>query len=433
MCFFFVSIKEAIMTGSSAAAAPHPTAALGAAYNPFAPEFCHDPYSFYAIARRDAPVCWSPLYNVWLVTGRQEITTVLKEPVLFSSADNLNFPLGLPAEVNAVLDEGDNPLARGLFNNDPPAHTRVRVLATSALTPARVAALEPRIRELAHQLIDAFVKDGRADVLSQFAYPIPMTVIADLIGVPRGEMAQVKAWHDDFMKLFTPTLSLAEQVVCARSIVAYQRYYAELIEMRRGSPRDDLVSALLAARLEGERPFSTSEIISQLLILLGAGHETTTNLIGSMLFRLLQEPERWRSVMADPDLIPAAIEETLRFDSPTVLQTRVTTAATELGGISLPKGARLHVFFAAINRDPGIFDDPERFDLRRQNVQRHMALGHGIHFCIGAALARLEGKVALDVILERLPGLRLAPDFAVAYKPSFFFRQPERVDVVWDR
>jgi len=253
------------MTESSAAASPpHPTAAVGAAYNPFDPAFAHNPYAFYEVARREAPVSFNPLYNLWLITGYREITAVLKDASLFSSADNLNLPFALPAEVTAVLNEGHNPMANSLFNSDPPGHTRARALASSALTPARVAALEPGIRALAHSLVDAFVKDGRAEILTQFAYPLPMTVIADLVGVPRAEMAQVKAWHDGWMTLFTPGLPLEQQLIGARDLVEYQRYYAALIEDRRAKPRDDLLTALVQARVEGEKPFSTPDLAASL-------------------------------------------------------------------------------------------------------------------------------------------------------------------------
>ena len=164
---------------------PHPTSVTGAGYRPFDHDFAQNPYAFYATARRDAPVCYSPLHDVWLVTGHDELVAVARDPILFSSADNLSFPFQLPAPVQAVMKEGFYPMASGLFNNDPPGHTRARALAMTAFTPARVASMEQAIRALAHGLVDAFVKDGHADLMAQFAYPLPMTVIADLISLPR--------------------------------------------------------------------------------------------------------------------------------------------------------------------------------------------------------------------------------------------------------
>jgi cytochrome P450 len=338
----------------------------------------------------------------------------------------------LPDEVLSILHEGNYPMAPGLLNNDPPAHTRVRALAGSAFSHARIAAMEPGIRALAHALVDDFVKDGEGDLLARFAYPLPMTVIADLVGVEHREMAQVKAWHDAWLSLFVPDLSLDQQLHGARALVAYQRYYTDLIEDRKARPRDDLATALVEARIEGETPFTTPEIVSQLIVLLSAAHETTTSFIANMVRLLLEDPARWREVSADPALIPAAIDESLRFEPPVHMEPRVTRSEASLGGVPIPSGAHVHAIYGAVGRDPALFEDPDRFDLHRPHRHGHMAFGHGVHYCLGAALARLEGRVALEVLKERLPGLRLAPGFAVAYTPNFFFRHPKRVDVQWD-
>jgi cytochrome P450 len=419
-------------TAQEEAPPPHPTAAIGAGYNPFDPAFTHDPFPFYAAARRAAPVCFSEAFQTWVVTGHDEIVALTRDPALFSSASILDVPFPLPDEVLAVLHEGYYPMAPGLFNNDPPGHTRARALATSAFSHARIAAMEPSIRALAHALVDGFVSDGEADLLDRFAYPLPMTVIADLVGVEHREMAQVKAWHDEWMSLYAPDLSLEQQLKGARALVAYQRYYTDLIEDRKASPRDDLATALVEAHIEGETPFTTPEIVSQLIILLSAAHETTTSFLANMVRLLLEDPARWREVSADPALIPAAMDESLRFEPPVHMEPRVTRAQASLGGVAIPSGARVHAMYGAVGRDPALFEDPDRFDLHRPHRHGHMAFGHGIHYCLGAALARLEGRVALEVLKERLPGLRLAPGFAVEYTPSFFFRHLKRVDVQWD-
>jgi len=411
---------------------PHPTSATGVGYKPFDHDFAQNPYAFYAIACRDAPVCYNPLYNVWLVMGHDEVVTVVRDPILFSSADTLTYPFQLPEQVEAIMKEGFHPMPAGLFNNDPPGHTRARALAMTAFTPARVTSMEQPIRALAHSLVDAFVKDGHADLMSQFAYPLPMTVIADLIGLPRKDMAQVKAWHDDWLALYAPDVPLEKQLSCARSLVSYQHYYAALIEDRRVNPRDDLTTALVQSRLEGTKSFTTAEMVSQLILLLSAGHETTTNLIGTMLRLLLENPEQWRALGENPSLATAAIDESLRFEAPVQMEARTATAPAELGGVMIPKGARLHVYYGSANRDSAAFEDPDRFDIHRSKPQRHLAFGHGIHFCIGAVLARLEARIALEVLRERLPNLRLAPGFAVEYAPSLFFRQPNRIEIVWD-
>lgn len=407
-----------------------PVRAIGRGYDPYAPQYNDDPYPFYARARREAPVAYNPNYNLWPITGHAELMEVLRRPAVFSSAQNLTPTLAPPPEVQAVLDEGYPP-APGLFNNDPPAHTHARALFSSAFSARRIAELEPRIRDLAHRLVDGFARDGQGDLIKSFAFPLPMTVIADLLGVPREDMPKVKAWHDDWLVLFTVGAPLPRLMEAARSVVAYQRYYAALIEERRAHPRDDLTTALAEATVDGAH-FSMAEMISHMMILLSAGHETTTSLIGHLLMHLLQHPALWRAIDADPGLMGPAIDEAVRFFSPIQSEPRVTTEEVALGGVTLPRGARLHLVYASANRDPSVFPDPDRFDIRRENPTRHLGFGHGIHFCIGAPLARLETRVALEVLRERLPGLRIRPGFVPEYAPDFYFRFLKHLQLEWD-
>lgn len=417
---------------SDTQACPHAPSAIGAGYNPLDPQFRKDPYPFYARAQREAPVCQSPLFGFWIVTRHEDVVAVLKNPELFSSLPTMDPPVPYPPEVEAVLKEG-YPLVPGMFNNDPPAHTRVRNLFTQAFTPRRVAQLEPRIRSIAHQLVDDFVKEGQADLIKRFAYKLPLQVICELLGIPQQDGEQCKAWHDDWIKLaITLGLSLEEKVACARSIVEYQRYYAALLAKRKADPRDDLTTAMVQARLDGEQPFTTAEMVWQMMVLLSGGHETTTYLISSMLYLLLQHPEQWKALDSDPSLIEAAVEETLRFEPPFPAMARITTAPTELGGVPIPKGARVHVFNAAANRDQEVWKHPDRYDICRDDPQRHLAFGFGVHYCIGAPLARMEGRIALEVLRQRLPGLRLCEGYVPEYAPSFFFRGLRDLPLQWN-
>jgi hypothetical protein len=413
------------------APAVHPTAAVGRDYNPFDAAFQANPYAFYARARREAPVAWCPPFNVWVVTSHELATHVLKHPTLFSSLHNLDYPLALPPEIEAVLATGYYPSAPGLFNNDPPGHTRVRALFSKGFTAQRVAEMEPGIRTLTEGLVEKFVHQGHVDLVPALAHPLPMTVIADLLGVPRADMPRVKQWHDTWMTLFTPHLSLEQQHVAARSCVEYQKYYADLLADRAARPTGDLSTALVQARVDGEKPFTTAEMVSQMVILLSAGHETTTSLISSMVYNLLRHPEQWQAVREDPSLIEAAIEETARFTSPVQMEPRVVKETTELGGVVLPKGARVHIVYGSGNHDERAFEAPGTFNLHRPQVGRHLGFGWGIHYCIGAPLARLEARVALEVLRDRLPHLRLAPGFQPEYEPSFYFRALKRLDLVW--
>lgn len=413
------------------AAAQHATSGIGAEYNPFSPEFSQCPYKFYGRSQREAPVCYNAQFDVWLVTGHAEVLAMLKNPGVFSSAHTLDKPVPLRPEVIAVLNEGV-PELPGLLNRDPPSHTHARALFSTAFTPSRVAGMEPGIRALAHELVAGFVARGSANLLVDFSYPLPLRVIADLVGVPREDIPKIRVMHNDWQRLFL-MLPLEEHIEAARGVVAYQRYYEALIADRRAKPRNDLCTALVQARLEDQPQFTDPEIISQLILLLSAGHETTTNLIGNAVLLLLsQHPQIWRDLKDNPSLIGPVIEETLRLESPLQMSPRSTTEAVELGGALIPKGARVFPMLAAANRDPSAVANAEHCDIHRPNPASHLSFGQGIHFCIGSSLARLEARIALETLREHLPNLRLAPGFVPEYAPNFFFRALKELPVQWD-
>jgi len=408
-------------------------AELGREFNPFDPEFRRDPFRLYARARREAPVCYSPRFDFWLVTGSREIAEVIRDPARFSSKHNLTPVVPVAPAALEVLEQGyDIYQVPGLLNNDPPTHTRIRALFSQAFTPRRVALMEPTIRAITAELIDGFASAGEADLVQQLCFPLPMRVIGDLMGAPRADHAQMKAWTDDYMLILAGQEPEDRQVEHARGVVAFQRYCEAMIEERRQSPRDDLTTAMVHARVDGETPFTVPEIITQMMILIIAGHQTTTNGLGTTLLSLLQDPDQWRALGDDPDLPLAAFEEGVRFHSPVQIEPRTTTAPVQLGGISLPEGASLHLVNASANRDEAEFTDPDTFNIRRQNPNRHYGFGFGVHYCIGAPLARIEGRVALETLHARLPQLRIAPDFTPDYEMDMFFRGLKRLPVRWD-
>jgi cytochrome P450 len=418
---------------TDAPAAPNDdkAAAIGAAFNPFDPAFGANPYPFYVKARREAPVFFSPHFGLWVVTTYDDILHVLKDTATFSSLQNLSPPVPWPAEVMAVLAEG-YPMPPTLVNNDPPAHNRVRNLFAAAFTPKRIAQMEPRIRGVVNELLQGFEKDGQADLFARLAYPLPMTVICELLGVPPEDRAKVKSLHDEWILSTNPGLPLDRHLECARNIVAYQRYYAAMLEDRKTNPRDDLTTAMVQARVEGETPFTMPEMILQMMVLLSAGHETTSNLIAGTLMLLLQNPEVAREIDQNPSLLADAIEESIRLESPQQMFQRVTTRAVELGGKTIPEGARVLVVYSSANRDEKIYKDPEAMNIHRQNEGRHLAFGYGVHFCIGAPLARLEGRVALEEIRRRLPNLRFSQGYVPEFNQNFFWRGPKELPLVWD-
>jgi cytochrome P450 len=337
-----------------------------------------------------------------------------------------------PREVQQVLKEG-YPEVATLVTSDPPAHTRFRSLVNKAFTPRRIAEKEGRIRAIALELIDGFEADERADFVWQFAYPLPMTVIAEILGVPPADMGRFKRWSDHAVERLSVGLPVERQVECARAIVEFQHYFSERIEERRQEPRDDMLSDLVRARIEGQEPLSRAEMLSILQQLLVAGNETTTHMLGSLIVLLLESPERWQAVRGNAELAARAVEEALRMEAPVQGLFRTTTCEVELGGVTLPPGSQLQLLYAAGNRDANEFPQPEAFELTRPNANSHLAFGGGEHFCLGAALARLEGRIALQVLGARLPNLRLEPGQSFTHVPHFFMRGYEHVYVRWAR
>ncbi|HEX6287741.1 MAG TPA: cytochrome P450, partial [Herpetosiphonaceae bacterium] len=400
--------------------------------DPFAPDQLDDPYPVYAHARRDQPVFYSPRFDMWAVTRYDDICTVLKQPHIFSSAGALESTSVLPAPVNAVLERGYLTF-QSLVQTDPPDHARVRAVFGKALTPQRVASLEPRIRALTNQLIDAFIQDGQADLITQFAFPLPGLVICDLLGIPRADIARVKRGHEGRQLLMGATAPVEQLVAAAHAYVEYQGYIRKQLEQRVEQPQDDLLTLLVPAEIGGSAPLSLQEAVCNAIDLFAAGHETTTGLIGNGLALLLSHPAQMQALRDDPGLLPGAIEEMLRMESPVRGLFRMTTSEVVLGNALLPKGARLLVLYGSGNRDETQFSDPDTFDIRRADANKHVAFGKGIHFCIGSVLARLEGRIAFETLLQRLPGLRRHADEPAVPRPFLIMRCYDHFPIVWDR
>jgi len=274
-----------------------------------------------------------------------------------------------------------------------------------AFLPARLKSMEGEIHAVANRLIDGFSSGGKADLVAQFAVPLPLEIVLALFGIPQTDTDQCKRWSDEAHALTASPLPPQRQLACAQSFVALQHYLADLVEKRRRAPGDDVVSCLLTIRPEGARPLDMAEMVVTLLGVLLAGHETTTNLIGTALYLLLSQPERWRHLCAHPKALPLVIEEVLRFDAPVQTFYRTALREVQVGDTTIPAGALLLLAYGSANRDEAQFSHPDQFDLRR-SPNRHLAFGYGTHFCVGAPLARLEGRIALEVLSQRLPQLR---------------------------
>jgi cytochrome P450 len=402
---------------------------LGEAFEPLGAHL-EDPYPFYREARLAEPVFFHPGFELWFVTRYEDVVTVLRDPATFSSKDTIPTHPELPPEVQAVLAEHRHP--QHLINSDPPKHTRLRTIMNEGFTPSRVAGLEPRVRQVATELVDGFESDGHTDLLAHYAYPLPLTVILQVLGVPPADLDDCRRWSNDVSAWAwaagaLPTEKLVEY---AGSMVAFQRYGEALVAERRREPRDDLISHVLASP-DGRAGLTVEELVDLLPGLILAGHETTANLIANTLYLVLRHPAAWDALRQDPGAAEAVVEEGLRIDTSVIGMPRTTTRPVELGGVSLPAGARLFLLFGSANHDEARYDDPERFWAGRPRSAPHLGFGRGIHFCIGAPLARLEARVAIETLASRFPGLALADRTPPPRRPLLAFREYTHLDVIW--
>jgi cytochrome P450 len=383
-------------------------------FDRFAPAAVADPYPLYA-AVRDRGLFLDTALGLWIVGRYDDVRTVLAYHERFSSDFNIRSPQWPAPEVAAVLDSG-HPEVHVLLNQDPPDHTAVRDLVAGAFSPRRVRELTPTIERLAAELIDRFAADGRADLIGQLAWPLPLDITCVLLGLPRADAGRIRAWIDALTELTSYGTTVPRQVELAHESVAFERYLAGFIADRRARPRDDLTSDLLT--------LPDPELISLLVNLVFAGHETTANLIGNTLLTLLS------SAGPSPEDVDAAVEETLRRDPPVQGMFRRARSEVEIDGVTIPAGAMIFAVIGAANRDPDAFDDPDAFRPGRGG-RPHLGFGRGVHFCVGAGLARVEARTAIRAVLTRLPGLRLAPGFTPPYLPNLLHRGPRRLDVTF--
>ncbi|MCG8587775.1 MAG: cytochrome P450 [Proteobacteria bacterium] len=401
--------------------------------NPFDAAVLNEPFAFDRRLRAEAPVYRDPASGIVLVSTYERVMEVLRQPEQFSNrfAKAMGGGRSPDPEVQAVQAEGYPPVDT-MLTADPPEHKRFRSLVNKAFTPRRVNSIEGEMEKISHELIDRFAADGRFEVLAQYSTWLPLTVIADQLGVPRSDLPKFKHWTDGFTAQLSGFADQEGEVEAAKRIVAFQHYFADRLEEAREAPRDDIISDLVRARIEGERPLDVPESLSIIQQLLVAGHETTAAAIAEGMRLLVENPEQMALVREDPSLIPNAVEEVVRLTTPTQNMWRVVVEDCELGGMEIPAKSLLLLRYGSANRDETVFPDPDRFDVRRENASENLAFGHGIHFCIGAMLARKEMLVAFRTLLGRLSGLRLAPGQKIHHHPSVLLRGLKSLELEFD-
>ena len=373
-------------------------------FDPFLPEFNANPYPFYRRLREADPVHQSPL-GFWVLTRYDDCVLVLRDP-RFGRA---GFEAVLESVYGNSVEQGRLPTS--MLFRDPPDHTRLRGLVSRAFTPRVVEGLRPRIQQIVDALLDRVRDVGRMEVISDLAYPLPVTVISEMLGVPEEDRERIKQWSADIARSLDAIGLPTDPAIVDRgrtARLAIGDYFRSLLPDRKKHPRGDLLSLLIEAEEQGDK-LSEGELLATCVLLYIAGHETTVNLIGNGLLALLRHPAELERLRSDASLTQNAVEELLRYDGPVQRTARITNTDVEISGHKIPKGAMVVPVIGAANRDPAHFPSPDRLDVSRPD-NRHIAFGFGIHFCLGAPLARLEGQITLETLLRRLPRLALATE-----------------------
>ncbi|MGA1754526.1 MAG: cytochrome P450 [Ilumatobacteraceae bacterium] len=407
-------------------------------FNPFDPGTLQCPFPHYAKMRDEQPVYEIPGMGIKMVTRHDLVMQTLRDPQTFSSSFGTS---GMPMsdEVRKrfaeVFAEG-YPRVGTMLTVDQPDHTRYRRLVSRAFHPKVIAELEPTIREITVRLIDSWIDKGRIEFVEEFGVPLPVRVIAKALNVPDDRLADFKRWSDDSIAGIGTNITIEDRIQAEYGVNEFQHYFAEQLNKRRTEPQDDILTNLLNATVEDDdpevtdkRPLDMPEMLSIIQQLLVAGNETTTKMLTEMVRLLAENPEQWEMVKKDPSRVERIVEETLRLSTPTQGMWRIVTADTELGGYPLKKGDRLIIVFSSANRDECLYSEPDAFDPDREHLRDHLAFGKGIHFCLGANLSRLEGKVALEELSKRIESFRLADSNKYEYFPSFMLRGLTSLDI----
>ncbi|MGB0388286.1 MAG: cytochrome P450 [Ardenticatenaceae bacterium] len=390
-------------------------------FDPRAPEFRANPYPFYDMLRQAAPIFYWGEWDLWFLSRYDDCNRLLRDNRL----GHAHPPLSEVPEQQRPLFEMES---HWMLINNPPDHTRLRRLVHKAFTPRMVEKMRHTIQSITNDLLDSVQEAAQLDLIADLAAPLPVTVIAKMLGIPREEHHNCRIWSKDIARTIDLTEEPAVYNRAAETTVMFTGYLKQLIRERRANPQDDLLSALIAAEEAGDQ-LSEKELHATVILLFVAGHETTINLIGNGTLALLRHPSQMQQLKNDPSLIKSAIEELLRYDSPVQMTSRVVFQEIEWKGHTFRQGQNIGFLLGSANHDPDIFAKPHRLDITRQ-PNRHLTFGSGIHYCLGAPLARLEGQIAINTLLRRIPTLTLATE-SPQYRDNYTLRGLTTLPLSW--
>ena len=403
----------------------------GAEFNPFAEPYLADPYSFWRLAREREPVFYSPELDYWVISRYEDVKAIFSDPQTFS-AINAQSPIRpLAPAVVKMLQDGGMKARRVMSNNDPPDHSRIRRHAVGAFTPKRVARLEPAIRALVTGFIDRFEAKREADLVREMFYELPVHVLFLFLGMPEEDIGRVKNWSRNRLMLTWGRLPEPQQKIEAQGLIEYWKYTEDFIDSLLAQPPDNYVGDLIRVSQADDAALTIEEIVNIVYGLVLAGHETTTSMASNAVLTLMQHRDLWEKLVKSPERIADAVEELLRFNSSVITWRRRTTKPVVIAGVDIPEGADLLLALCSGNRDSAHFPAPDKLDVDRPNLRSHLSFGYGIHFCLGAPLARLELRIILEELTRRLPALRLQSEQSWSYPANTSFRGPQQLWVEW--
>jgi cytochrome P450 len=396
-------------------------------FDPFDPRYLRDPYPVARSLANQTPALRMPGTNTWVITRAADIERIFLNPATFSAVNAQAPTFPLSADAVAVLRAGKFNVLPTMSNVDPPEHSRIRKVNLRALSPNRIAQLEPAVTAAGRRLVTSMLEKPTFDIVAELSFPLPAFMIFRLIGFPPEDTEMLKSWSANRVAFSWGRQSPQEQARIAGQMVKYWHYCQNFVQERAADLRDDLTSDHIRLHLEDPSRISLEEIASIVYGLSFAGHETTTNLTTNLVRLLLENRTRWEALREDPSRIPGAVEEALRYDSSLITWRRRTRCDVNVGGVDIPAGADLLLLIGGANRDPERFADPERYDMTRADSTRHFSFGKGVHHCLGAPLARMEVKIAIELLLELGPDLELIPNQELRFPANVSFRGPEQL------